>query len=96
MNAKDQFKLVTQKRGWHGISGDVKAQNAANYDKHLAASGRLSYEKCVQWLERLGYTKLTEEEWIHPTDFFSRGANLIKNMRMKRPQTHSRHTKFNT
>lgn len=63
MNAKEQFAKVVRLRNWHGIKNDTKAQRAAGVDKHLATSGRLSYEKCAEWLHKLGYKQTQDEIW---------------------------------
>lgn len=63
MNAKEIMKIVVKRRGWHNIKDDKPAQRAAAVDKSLILSGKLSYEKCCEWLERLGYYKIQDESW---------------------------------
>ena len=63
MNAKEKMKEIVRVRGWHGITNDKPAQRAAAVDKALILSGKLSYEKCCEWLERLGYVKIQDEQW---------------------------------
>ena len=70
MNAKEQFREVVKKRGWHGITADKAAQRAAAMDKTLALAGKLSYEKSAEWLRKLGYVLVQEESWAptpHPS-----------------------------
>lgn len=62
-NAIDLLSELVKERNWHRIKNDKPAQRAAAMDKLLLQQGRLSYEKCCQWLERLGYKKVEEEVW---------------------------------
>lgn len=63
-NAKVLLKQIVKKRAWHQITGDKPGQKAAGRDKELVLAGKLSYEKCCQWLLKLGYKKVSEETWI--------------------------------
>lgn len=63
LNAKELLLELMKQRNWHGIAGDKPAQRAAGEDKRLLTQGRLSYEKCVEWLEKLGWKKIQEETW---------------------------------
>lgn len=57
------MKQIVQQRNWHQKTNDQAAQRAAAQDKLLILQGKMSYEKCVDWLERLGYAKVREEKW---------------------------------
>ena len=63
--AKELLKDLMNERGWHGIENDRTAQRKAGRDKELLLLGRLSAEKCEQWLNKLGYRKV-KEVWEVP------------------------------
>lgn len=63
LNAKDLLLELMQADGWHGIVGDRNAQIQAGTDKKRLQQGKLSYDKCVEWLKKLGWKKVQEETW---------------------------------
>lgn len=60
LNAIDFLSHIMQQRCWYGDK--IERRKAAVY-KGLNKSGRLSYEKCCEILQHLGYNKIKEEVW---------------------------------
>lgn len=61
--AKTKLLEIMTARSWHEIKGNKKAQTAAQQDKYLLRDGKLSYEKTVFWLKKLGYKMTSNEVW---------------------------------
>lgn len=62
--AKELLKDLMKQRGWHKETDAILAARARR-DKALLIEGRLSAEKCEQWLNKLGYRKI-KEVWEVP------------------------------
>lgn len=59
-NAVEALRLIMMERNWH--QRKYPARKAGGY-KDLLKKGKLSYEKCREILQLLGYRKIGEETW---------------------------------
>ena len=62
MNAIEQLTIITKSRNWHqGKLGPAK--KAAQLKTNLGR-GKVSYKKCCNILNQLGYVQTRTEQWI--------------------------------
>ncbi len=63
MTARELFLKICEKDGWHGIVGNHSEQRKAAMDKKRAIEDKLSHNKYIYWLDRLGYECKQKEVW---------------------------------